>query len=225
MKRRYRIVVVLVLIAGFLGITLFEGQQASNMVTSAEDESTPVRDALNEIGAKYGYFFTVEESFHEGGQTNRIESQKIERLTRGSGLEQELDELVRLVPEVIYKIDEEENPKIIHLIDAKLAKTKGYALDDRIKNIDFSGTVFELVAAIAKQGIRVSSQGMMSVQDLSSTDLKTQVVVKGDGLSVRKALTDFIPLGARSNRILWIARTKMDPDATSYVRFPLGSIP
>lgn len=221
--QRYRIItLLLVSIAGVIWISSFRSQNAKTMVSPQDNQAVQVSAALNDIGATYGYFFTLEESFHEGGQINRIESQKIERLTRGSGVKQELDELVRLIPEVTYKIDED-NPKIVHLIDARLADTKGYALDDWIKKIDFSGTVFELVDAIAKQGIRVSSSGMMSTQDLSSTDLRTHVVVKGEGLSVRKALSGFIPLEGRSNRILWVARTKLGPEGTSYIRFPLGS--
>lgn len=220
---RFRIVaLVLISAAAVVGISAFREQQAKNMASPKDDNAVRLADALNDIGTTYGYFFTLEELFNDGGQINRIESQRIERLTKGSGVKQELDEVVRLIPEVTYKIDED-NPKIIHLMDARLAKTNGYALDGRIKNIDFSGTVFELVDAIASQGIRVSSKGMMSVQDLSSTDLRTEVVVKGEGLSVRRALSGFLPLEGRSNRILWIARTKLDPDPTSYIRFPLGS--
>ena len=225
MRRRSGLVALLVVsVAGFLAISSFRGQQASNMTSSGEDRSIPVSDALNDIGAKYDYFFTLEESVNEGGQLKRIESQKIERLTRGSGLKQELDELVRLVPEVTYKIDEA-NPKIIHLIDTKLSHTKGYALEDRIKEINFSGTVFELVDAIAEKGIRISSRTSVSVGDFSSMDFKTRVKVTGEGLTVRRALSDYLPLEGRSNRILWVATTKTGPDSTSYVRFPLGSNP
>lgn len=40
-------------------------------------------------------------------------------------------------------------------------------MEGRIKKINFTGTVFELVDAIAQQGIRVSSRGGMSILENS----------------------------------------------------------
>ena len=170
MKQRYRIIALLVVsIAGTPWIESIKGQQAQNMVSSADNQFVLLDDALNEIGTTYGYYFTLEEALQDGMIANRIESQRIQRLTRGSDAKQELDELVRLIPDVTYKIDEE-NPKIVHIIDAKLTHTKGYALDDRIKDINFSGTVFGLVGEIAKQGIRVTSQGLVDFAEFPMTD-------------------------------------------------------
>jgi hypothetical protein len=219
MKQRYRIIALLVFsIAWAPWIDSIRGQQAKKAESSVDNEFVMLDVALNEIGTTYGYYFTIEEALQ--GSMNRIESQRIQRLTRGSDAKQELDELVRLIPDVTYKIDEE-NPKIVHIIDAKLTQTKGYALDDRIKDINFSGTVFGLVGEIAKQGIRVTSQGLVDFAEFPMTDFKTHVVVKGEGMSVRRALSDFVPLEKRSPRLIWIARTKPGPEETSYVRFLL----
>jgi hypothetical protein len=225
MKQRYSIIALLVgLIAGASLINSIRGQQAKNMVSSADNQFVLLDDALNEIGTTYGYYFTLEEALQDGMIANRIASQRIQRLTRGSDAKQELDELVRLIPDLTYVIDEE-NPKIVHLIDGKLTQTKGYAVDDRIKEINFSGTVYELVDAITKQGIRISSKGEINLSELPLTDFTTQVVAKGEGISVRSALSDFIPLEGRSNRLLWVAKTKPGREETGYIRFLRTSEP
>ena len=92
-------------------------------------------------------------------------------------------------------------------------------MDRVIDDIDFSGTVIELVDAIASKGILVSAGGPVGTDDLLSMDGVTRVQVKGKGLKVRDVLSDFVSLEGRGP-ILWTAETHVDgSDQTSYIRF------
>jgi len=71
----------------------------------------------------------------------------------------------------------------------------------------------------------VSPHGFGLLHEDLPTDFMTQVHVKGKRLGVRSALSDFIPLEGRTNRILWVAKTNMGPQETTYIRFLLGSNP
>jgi hypothetical protein len=225
MKQRYGLATLMVgLMLGFVGSDTSTVSRASNLDSAADYQSFPMFDVLDEIGSRYGYFFTLEEAWKDGELMNRIESQRVQRPSRGRDILQELDALCHQVPHVAYKVDKAK-PKIVHIIDGDLAQQKGYAMDGVITSIDFRGTVFHLVAAIAQQGIRVSSRGVFDMHDAPWMDFRTQVHVKGKRLGVRSALSDFIPLEGRTNRILWVAKTNMGPQATTYIRFLLGSSP
>ena len=188
------------------------------------DQLIPLSNILVEIGSRYGYFFTIEEAWKDGGRLKRLESDFLERPSPGQNIQEALKNLSQLVPRVRYTIDKA-NPKIVHIIDSELVEQRGYALDHEVSNIDFKGSLYKLVGTFAQQGIPISTMGSIDAQDVSIADFKTVVQVKGKQLSIRSALSDFVPLDGRTSPILWRANTKLGPNATTYVWFVLGSIP
>jgi hypothetical protein len=49
--------------------------------------------------------------------------------------------------------------------------------------------------------------------------IRSKVHVKGQGLTVREVLSNYIPLSGRGSRTLWIARTKFGKQEKSHIRF------
>ena len=197
------------------------------LLVASDDEDVQVSQLLVDMGAKNSVTFTIEEALLKGGPMDHLRSSRHRTPPEGTTVKVVLDELSQSVPHFTWYTDPN-NPKIIHILDDRLLHRQGYALDRVIDDIDFSGTVMELVDTIAAKGIPVSSAGPASTEDLLLTDGITRAQVKGKGLRVRDALSDFVPLEGRGP-ILWIAETRVDgSDQTSYIRFrggPLGKQP
>jgi hypothetical protein len=173
---------------------------------------------LAEVATKNGVTFTIEEALLKGGAMDHIRSFRHRTPPDGTGLEAVLDELSQSVPNFTWHADPN-NAKVIHIVDDHLLRRQGYALDRIIDDIDFSGTVLELVDAIAAKGIPVSATGPVGTDDLLSMEGVTRVKVKAKGLRVRDALSDFVALDGRGP-ILWTAETHVDgSDQTTYIRF------
>ncbi|MFP5262581.1 MAG: hypothetical protein ACLGJB_11805 [Blastocatellia bacterium] len=187
-----------------------EGQQA-------ERETQSAARYIAELASRYDCFVTLEEAAEEGEVMSRIASYEVGRPARGAGLEQELEWLRRAVPSMDYEVSEGAR-KVVHIIDTRLMYRDGYGVDAVIGSIDFEGTVNDLVAAIAKQGIPVSSLGLVSTHE--QLDYSTVVRVKGEGMKVRDALTRFVPLEGRVGRFLWVARTKLAKGEKTYIHYP-----
>jgi hypothetical protein len=184
----------------------------------SSDQGVQLRELLEGLGTKNGIKFTIEEALLNDRVADRIRSFRLRTPPGGTDPKAVLDELSRSVPNFTWQSDPN-NRKIIHIVDIHLLRRPGYALDLVIDDINFSGTVIDLVDAIASKGIPVSAGGPASTGDLASMDGVTKVQVKGKGLKVRDVLSDYIPVEGRSP-ILWFAETSMDgPDPTTYVRF------
>lgn len=162
---------------------------------------------LDQLGAAYDCYFTIETTWEEGETTRWMESYKLERTPKKGDLSLELESLGRGVPNFSYTVDPR-NPKIIHVIDARLALQKEYGLESVLKSIDFSGTLPNPVNAISQRGVPVSIGGAVFTSDYRPVDYITEVHIKGEGINVRDALTNFLTLEGRG-RVLWIARTKL----------------
>lgn len=193
------------------------------LFSASGDDEVQVRQLLAEVGSKNGVTFTIEEALLKGGAMDHIRSSRHRTPPEGTGLKAVLDDLSQSVPNFTWYGDPN-NPKIIHIVDDHLLRRQGYALDRVIDEIDFSGTVIELVDAIGSKGIPVSAGGPMGTDDLLSLDGVTRVQVKGKGLRVRDVLSDFVSLDGRGP-ILWTAETHVDGlDQTSYIRFRGASL-
>jgi hypothetical protein len=193
------------------------GRTGASSSASSDDE-VQVRQVLADVGAKNGVTFTIEEALLKGGAMDRIRSFRHRTLPDGTGLKAVLDDLSQSVPNFTWHNDTS-NPKVIHIVDDHLLRRQGYPLDRVIDEIDFSGTVLELVDAIAAKEIPVSATGPVGTDDLLSMDGVTRIQVKGKGLRVRDALSDFVPLDGRGP-ILWTAETHVDgSDQTTYIRY------
>jgi hypothetical protein len=192
---------------------------SAGISSASSDQDVQLRELLEDLGTKNGITFTIEEALLKGGAMDRIRSFRHRLPPAGTDLKALLDDLSRSVPNFTWQNDPN-NPKIIHIVDGHLLRRPGYALGRVIDDIDFSGTVIELVDAIASKSIPVSAGGPASTDDVASMDGVTRVQIKGKSLKVRDALSDFVPLEGRRGHILWFAITYVDgSDQTTYVRF------
>jgi len=177
----------------------------------------PLPWLLQEVGSKYECFFTIEDSMNENDPLSSLRAQRVAKLSDARNLADELERLRRTVPNFLYEINKD-NPKIVHIIDARLLQKKQYALQGIIGKIDFNGQINELPAAISKQGIAIYP--MLVVMTSEQPDFITTVEVKGERLSVRDALTNFVPLEGRIGRTIWIARTNVAEDSLTHIYYP-----
>jgi len=173
---------------------------------------------LEELGSEHDRFFTIEGAWHDGEAMNNIESQWLQRSAKRSELQDELEQLRHSIRNFTYEIDKA-NPRFVHIIDARLAAQEGYGLERTIDSINFVGTGGELVQALIKRGIPLSPLTLMSIHENSSFSDSIQVRINGERLEVRDLLTRSIPLEQRTNRILWVARTKLGQGEVSYIYF------
>ena len=207
--------VAAIFILGVVGVHPLQATGEKFMTETSERQSVPLSQLWVELGKNYDRFFTLEEAWKDGEPWSKLESQRVQRSTEKKTLEQELEQLRQTVPDFNYEINNADS-RIVHIIDARLARQKEYGLERVINSIDFTGKVNELSTAIANQGIPVSPPQLMSTHE--QADYSTVVRVKGEGLKVRNALSNFIPLEGRG-RILWIARTKLGQGEVSYIYY------
>jgi|GEM_PF-3082407 len=203
-----------------LGITIIYPVQAyvlKRTQDNSKKQETGLLQYLTRLGDAYDCFFTVEEAWKEGEAKNKIESETLQMPFKRNGLVPELEQLRQSLPLLIFEIDKE-NPRIIHIIDSRLMQQKGYGLDSVLKSIDFTGSVNELVTEISKQGVPISTPMLTDTHEIMFRDFTTTVQVRGAGLKVRDALSNFIQLNGRG-RILWIARTKLGQGEASEILF------
>ena len=186
------------------------------MNEASATQSVLLTKYLVQLGKDYDCFFTLEEAWNDGESMNMMEAQWVQGFSEMKGLQQDLERLRQTVPNFTFETNKQ-NPRIIHIIDARLKRLKGYGLESRIKSIDFTGTVFDLVAAIGKQELHVLPQKSLLTNEF--WDYRTVAHVKGEGLKVRDALSNFIPLEPQK-RIIWISRTKIGQKEVSYIRYP-----
>ena len=188
------------------------------MSGSQERQQILLPRLLEELGRENDRFFTIEAAWKDGEAMNAIESQSLQRSSKRIQLQDELEQLRQRIPNFNYEIDKA-NPRFIHIRDARLAAQNGYGLESVIDSIDFAGTGGELVQALIKRGVPLSPIILMSIHDNSAPDDSIQVRINGNRLEVRDLLTRSIPLDQRTNRILWVARTKLGKGEVSYIYF------
>src|ERR1041385_2311099 len=104
MKQKYKVAgLVLLLIGNVMAIYALRTQKANDVNTQNSEQFVTVEDVLGELGNKYGYYFTLEETWDNGGVMNRIQSHRLERPAMGNDVWQDLAALSRLVPNMSYK--------------------------------------------------------------------------------------------------------------------------
>lgn len=212
---------LLLLFAPFLfvmaGVAPAQNRKQEEGARVKPEQQISVENYLAELGAKADCYFTIEEASHPGDTMAPISSFALVRLRRPGGLQSELEALEAKVPHFSFVVDKE-RPRIIHVIDRRLREQSGYGLEVTLKEIDFEGTVEDLLAEINKQGVPVSSPTSISTEDMLSWDLSTTVQVKGRNLKVRDALSLFLPLDTYG-RVLWVARTNAGQGLPTHVLF------
>ncbi len=220
MNRYILTVVVALFVLAALSTFLLQAQGSNTLVQDPEEQrgSTPFLFYLGDLGRKHNCFFTIEVAWYESGPTDRLDARWVERPSEKKDLQQELEYLRLNVPYLEYEVNEN-NPRIIHIIDSRLRYRDWYGLESVIKSIDYTGKAKDLPSAIGKLGIPVSSQMGLVIGGGEFQDRDTVVHVKGEGLKVRDALTNFVPLEGRDGRFLWIARTKPGKGEVAYIYY------
>lgn len=209
-------ILVMIVVLGTVGTLGPKTWRTQAITQNSEEQSMGLPGILRGLGRDYDCFFTIEDGWKEDGPGNRLEAELTQQTLGKGGLVQELARLSQTVPNFSYEFNPV-NSRIVHIINARLKQQKDYALEDTIKSLDFKGKVNELPDELGKQGIPIALPPWQSTHE--QRDGSTMVYVKGEGLSVRAALSNFMKLEGR-DRILWIARTKLEPRAMSYVFYP-----
>jgi len=215
--KAYKIVAVAIVLLLSTVRLCAQGNSSGNNSSAVQ---TSLTEVLAKIGKDYDCFFTLEDAWLELGTTHvlELEASPISVASGKKSLREELDALHKTVPNLNYQFDRN-NPRIVHVIDASLPQQRSYALNARLKSLNFKGTVGELVNVIKKQGVPLSLEVVLVTSEAAVQDDSTLVTVKGRALNVREALSNFIPLNKRKSRIIWIARTRLERGGITYVQF------
>jgi len=205
------------LVLGLLGAGSLQAWRGKAMSQTAEKKGEPLTWILHHLAADYDCFFTVEVGWREDDPGGQLEAEWAERDTERTGLVQQLEHLRQTVPNFSYEVDPA-NSRIVHIMDARLRQQQGYALEATIRSIDYTGKANDLPDEIRRQGVRIAVPTGRDTREFQ--DRSTVVRIREERLTVRGALSDFIQLDGRGNRILWIARTKLEAGTITYVHYP-----
>jgi hypothetical protein len=220
-ERRYmaaRSVIAIVTTAGLLCLLVASSRAERHTQDKPQEESVTLEEALADLGRSNNYFFTIECVWKDGDLTRwTLGATNVRKPRPNASIWKELERLRHKLPNFTYTLNQG-NPRIIHIMDSRLANLQGYGLDRIIDRIDFSGAVSDRIEEIGKTGIPVSSRGAMNVEEGLRADFSSNVHVKGERLRVRDALSNFISLEGRGT-FLWIAQTKPVPGEITFVRF------
>lgn len=183
--------------------------------------SMPLLNVLAMYGEKHNCFFAIEEVANENTEViNSISSSSLQEpvykknsVQTFSGM---LDELGQMLPNAYIEANAD-NPNIIHIIDTRLKNQEGYSVNGVISTIDFEGTLPGLIKSISKQKPNILTPPFTLTHEYN--DGTTVVRIKGNNLTIREILSNFIKL-PRQNKIIWIARTTLGKDKKTYIYFP-----
>lgn len=204
-----------------LGVGILAGDvsHAQRVVAGADEKagSVPLEDFLRDLARRYDCYFTLEEGWEEGSATNAFSTSRVRLLAETTSLKQALDDLVKQVPNLRFEMAHKDRP-IIHAIDKRLDRQSRYALGMTIQSYAFTGTTGELIGDLAKRGIPILPQTVFPIGRAITIDPSTRITIKSSGLTIRRLLSDFLPLQGYS-RVIWTAATKLVPGAETVVNF------
>jgi len=204
------------IIITLLGIVILNIPPAE--IKENENMKDPLLFHLYKIGNLHNCYFTIESAWTDENPKS-LEYSEINVSEEKDGLQSNLSYLQQTLPNFTYLINESNN-RIIHIVDTRLLKQKNYGLTMVMKNVDFSGLLWQLPDYIGKQGFPVIKETVFGTVEGAGVDFTTVVKVTGDNLQVRDVLSNYIPLDERG-RILWIARTKLGNGESSRVFFKM----
>lgn len=173
---KYRILITVVLIVTSAAIYV----SAQNR--EGGSELRPSRTAFLEgyllkLGEQYDVYFTLETAWQGKEFVNWMEQYEVRQLSKGDGIQRELEMLTERVPYFTYAFNAA-NSRVIHIKDARLAQHPAYGMDDVI-NLNYKGSWMGLVNALGERGIKVSSTGPMWIGDPRARDYSTQIKLGG----------------------------------------------
>lgn len=207
MKKRH--VALMALVIAVCGLSIFG--QASDI------EKIPLKQFLKETGDKYGYYFTIESALIDGNVPWAIEGRMIDRPRRITGVFASLNYLQQIIPYLEYRVNPF-NRRIIFIYDSRLLKRPNYGLVKKVKDFSFDGKSTELIEELDRRGVPIVAFGTISSKEPPFVNLPTPFHIRGANRQVRNLLTDWIDL-SKASRVLWIARTRIDSEEKTYVRY------
>ncbi|MGH9761629.1 MAG: hypothetical protein ACREDR_19830 [Blastocatellia bacterium] len=205
----------------FFCLCVSAGQESRQSEPPSPDGKNVVLPTLLlAIGERCGCFFTMEEAWAEGESLNAMEAALVPKGLVNDTPQAAIARLNNIVPNFSYNIDSIDK-RIVHIRDRRLlAIGRDYALDEIVGPLDFAGHPADLVRSIAARGVPITEKAFVTFTD--PLDRDTVIHVKGARMSVRTALTDFLPFDTeRKGKILWIARTKLEAGSKTSIHFPL----
>jgi hypothetical protein len=214
-KHRLLVAAALVITLGGVQLSYTQGRKAT--ADPQQPRTLFLEGYLLQVGEKYDLYFTLETAWMDGEPSNWMESYKLKSPPKLDGIQRDLERLRMTVPNFTYNFDQA-NPKVIHIVDARLLGREAYGLDSQVNNIDYKGPLPGLVTALGERGINVSTARLMSIGDMRPRDNSTEVHVTAQNITVRDAITHFTPLEGR-RRIMWDAATNLTSGGVSQIQF------
>ena len=185
----------------------------------AVEENPSLKQALIEIGDKYDYYFTIEVSLFPGDKVHSIENVLVCPRSEWTDLKRELSRLRKSVPTFSYKFDSN-NPKVIHIIETYLDSQTTYAMENLADSLDFYNEPSDLrISAISQKGTPLQTETSMvgNSRVFYYNPMKLRSEAKNQ--KARDVLTNAVTPLKNRGRILWIARTDLGKDKTTYVYY------
>ncbi len=213
---KYKLLIAVALIVTWAGVQVSPAQKRESADESRPTSTVLLEDYLLKLGEQYDFYFTVETAWQAGEPMNWMEQYSVKQLSTEEGIQRHLEMLKETVPHFTYTFNHA-NPKVIHIKDARLVQQPAYGMDAVLKSIHYKGSWMGLVKALGDRGIKVSAGGAVWIGDPRARDYSTDVQVKGQNITARDAITNFIQLAGR-RRILWLSTTKLSPGEWSYIQ-------
>ncbi|HVS38570.1 MAG TPA: hypothetical protein VMS17_23645 [Gemmataceae bacterium] len=192
---------------GFLAVPAALRAQSDERI--ARERDAPLYRYLDRAGTKLDCYFTIEEMPREtDGLSNWIEHYRVEWGEDPATIKDLLERLSGSVKGVRFQRSED-NPAVIHVIDARLEQAGKYALDRRI-DLDYEGPLQPLVDLLqARYDKNLHSREVFVVGGWPGLidDTTTKIKLTARHVSIRRILTDWLPLSKRG-RILWLSESE-----------------
>ena len=212
----YKLLIAVALIVASAGVHLSPAQKREGVSESPPTSTVFLEDYLLKLGEQYDVYFTVETAWQAGEHMKWMEQYSVRQLSTEEGIQRNLEMLKETVPHFTYTFNYAK-PKVIHIKDARLVQQPAYGMDGVLKSINYKGSWVGLVIALGERGIRVSTERVAWIGDPRVRDYYTDVQVKGQNITARDAITNFIQLAGR-RRILWLSTTKLSLNELSYIQ-------
>lgn len=179
---------------------------------------SPMR--LNDLGSRLDCYFTVEEFRYDGAQS-RLQNTPLPPDFQPSNLADLVEVLAKTLPGFRVAPDPA-FPVVIRIVENALLKRKDYALDRSLK-ATFSGTPYDLLLWLRRRRLLVGGPTFGSIGgDWMSSDHRTALHIRNHDGSVRRLLTEHLPLFY--GRVLWMAAASEEGGVLeTTVRFPRPS--
>jgi hypothetical protein len=155
------------------------------------------------MGIELDCYFTLEERRpDEGTSPGALYNRRIAYLNKVSSIDQLVEHLSRELGEfsILRSI---ENPAVVHIVSKALPEDNSYVME-KVADLSFSGRLSALPNALTASTPQLGLRRFVGDHEL--WDCTTEVKVRARKASVRRILTDWLPL-SEYERVLWVAES------------------